>query len=94
MAKAIRTLIEKPTHHQEYNIGSGKATTNKELIERVLRFAGVGHEVELTELSDTPEPSVASAADISRISRDTGWKPSIDISETIKDIVREGESDE
>lgn len=89
VARAIRALIEVPTRYNEYNIGSGKATTNRELIDRVLRFAGSDHRIAVREISATPEPGVASAADITRISSDTKWRPRMTLDETIQDIVKE-----
>lgn len=89
VAEAIHALIEHTTRYSEYNIGSGHSMTNKELIDRLLRYSDVGGEVNVIELSAHAEPSVASAADITRVSSDTGWRPNISIDQTIQDIVKE-----
>jgi GDP-4-dehydro-6-deoxy-D-mannose reductase len=93
VASAIQALTISPTRYSEYNIGSGKATTNQELINLLFEHISLNNKVRIKELSTTPEPSVASEADITRITSDIGWKPSITMVETIRDIMEEAEDD-
>ncbi len=91
-AVAIKRLAETlKLRYGTYNVGSGRATSNKELVSTVMDVMGVSLErSKLIETEPEREKLVASCADISRIQQDTGWAPSITLKETIKGMVDEG----
>ncbi len=89
IALALWMIVEKKTNYDVYNIGSGKETTNKTLLKIILEEYGLSlGELGIKEVSERPEPSVASWADISRIRHDLGWEPQHTLEETIKDIIK------
>jgi nucleoside-diphosphate-sugar epimerase len=91
-AVAIKRLAETlKLRHNTYNIGSGRATSNEELVSTVMDVMGASlGRLKLIETEPEREKLVASCADISRIQQDTGWAPSITLKETIKAMADEG----
>lgn len=87
VAAAYRSLAEGKLQHDIYNIGSGKATSNQELVEYIVEASGVEPTPRIIETASEPEPLVAIQADISRISGELGWQPLIDIRQSIEEIV-------
>ncbi|MGB3008844.1 MAG: NAD(P)-dependent oxidoreductase [Candidatus Saccharimonadales bacterium] len=88
VASAIGRLATVGDHvHREYNIGSGAATTNKQLIELMLKYSGINKRIILKETSAYPEKPIASQADITRMKDDFGWTPKISLDETIKGVM-------
>lgn len=91
VALAIKSLAEAATlRHLVYNVGSGRATSNEELITTVVDTVGYRRElIAVNQTAPAPEKLVASCADIRRITEDTGWAPRITLKEAIKEIVDE-----
>lgn len=87
IASAIQVLIENDPKRSSYNIGSGIATSNWQLIETIMKEFKLINEPELKETSVDQEKLVAVQADISRISNEFKWKPKYTVDETIKEIV-------
>lgn len=75
VAEAICVLVDSPLKHSVYNIGSGIATTNGQLIQTLIRLFELPENTQVHETSDSSEPLVACQADITRIREDTGWTP-------------------
>ena len=90
IGEAIVSVCEGSPTWDIYNIGSGIRTTNRELVELVLEKYRLKHgKISLVETNSSPEPSVASCADISRIRNDLGWKPKHTLEEAIEEIIDE-----
>lgn len=90
IATAIRLLVEKDTKHTIYNIGSGHATTNGELLELVSNELGVDiKELNINETADQPEPNFATLANTDRIKSEIGWTPSSTLEDTVAEIHKE-----
>jgi nucleoside-diphosphate-sugar epimerase len=87
VANAIATIAENDPKEGIYNIGSGVATSNGELIELILSNSKISTRPNIIETSPSPEPLVAIQADISRLKKDLGWVPKYSIEETIKEII-------
>lgn len=88
VARAVRTLAEAgQTHERVYNVGSGIATTNRELIELLIDNSDVKKRPTLIETSPQPEPLMASQADIIRMRQEFGWSPTYPLEESIKEII-------
>jgi len=89
IAEAIKLIAENDCPNRVYNIGTGKAITNSQLLEGILRQQGISSlDFELVETSETPEPNFAVRADISRMIKDFGWKPLHTIEDTINEVAR------
>lgn len=89
LGRAIVMLAEGNPKRPVYNIGSGRATSNGELIDLMLRGSGLGTRPQVVETMPDPEPPVASQADITQIEQEFGWSPTRPLSETIGDIIDE-----
>jgi len=87
VAQAIKAIALGQTHYDIYNIGSGRSTSNQELIDRVLDNFSLAKRPQIIETLADPEPQQASRADISRIRTDLGWAPEYRIEESIREIV-------
>jgi GDP-4-dehydro-6-deoxy-D-mannose reductase len=87
VAQAIRAIALGRTNYDIYNIGSGRSTSNQELIDMVLGNFNLDKSPRIVEFMDGPEPPQASRADISRIKADLGWSPKYTIEESVREIV-------
>jgi GDP-4-dehydro-6-deoxy-D-mannose reductase len=87
--EAIILLAESSLRHAVYNIGSGVRTSNRTIVEILLETYSLPPDTPVTETNPLPEPFVAERANISRIHRDTGWKPKHTILDTIRSIYDE-----
>ncbi len=88
VAGAIKDIAEKKTKHSTYNIGSGISTSNKELIDIIIKESGLREMPQIIESSNNPEPHLADRADIGRIKSDLGWIPKISLENTVKEIIK------
>jgi len=87
IARAISSLVSaKKLVHTSYNIGSGVATSNEELVQTLLRAVSMSN-VQIVQSSGEPEKLVASQADITRIYEELGWQPQYDLESTITEII-------
>jgi nucleoside-diphosphate-sugar epimerase len=87
VASAIQAIVEGDPAETIYNVGSGKATSNGELIELILHSSNIAIRPKIVEANPEPEALVAIQADISRLSSEFGWKPINSIEDTIKEII-------
>lgn len=89
VASAILALLktDKLTHHA-YNVGSGNDYSNELLIKHIIEEFRIAEMPKMIELQNTPEAPVASKADITRITTETGWRPKYSLHETIKEITK------
>ncbi len=69
-----------------YNVGSGKKTSNGELIELLVRESDLPADTPVVETSDQPEPHFAAQADIGRL-KALDWRPETPLGQTMKEIV-------
>lgn len=91
IAKAMRLIIEDSPKEHVYNIGSGRATSNREILELILEHSKLKEIPKVVETSESPEPQFASQADITSIHGEFGWTPSKSIEEVIKETINEAE---
>jgi len=89
VADAFVTVIEGRPSHTIYNVGSGKSTFNKEILDFVIKSSKIDEVPGIVETSSTPEERVASQADIGRIKQDLQWQPTRNIEDVIERIVHE-----
>ena len=86
VASAIKAIIIGTPKHKIYNIGSGKNTSNIELVQMVLSGFNIREHVTILETRESPEPTLASRADITRLKEDFGWSPKESLDKIIMDI--------
>lgn len=87
VARAYRLLLENGRTGETYNVASGQGILLADIVDRLM--AVVGYRV-LAE----PDPRLTRANDIrfligdaGKLSRDTGWTPTIPFEQTLKDVV-------
>lgn len=87
VARAYRLLLEAGRTGETYNVASGQGILLADIVDRLM--AVVGYRV-LAE----PDPRLTRANDIrfligdaGKLSRDTGWTPTIPFEQTLKDLV-------
>lgn len=84
---AFRSIVDNNPSHDVYNIGSGKSTTNKDLLEIILKNSKLSNKPKIIQTLDHPEPMVAARANIDRISSEFGWHPTHKLEDTIREII-------
>lgn len=86
VVRAYRLMLEKGRSGAVYNVSSGTVVTIGELFERLRRICGVdAHPVRDDAFWRPTDRCTALCTDALR--RDTGWKPSISLDQTLIDIL-------
>jgi GDP-4-dehydro-6-deoxy-D-mannose reductase len=83
VVRAYRLLMEYGRPGETYNVGSGRAVSIDELLHMILGLSNTGITVEVDPARLRPVDIPIIEADITKICRDTGWKPEIPLSDTI-----------
>jgi nucleoside-diphosphate-sugar epimerase len=94
VANAVVSFVEKKSsnHHLVQNIGSGKPTSNGELLGLILSKLNLKELPVIIESLDKPEKIYAAKADIRRIKKEFGWQPRLTLDESITEIVNEAKN--
>lgn len=87
IATAYRCIAEGTPSREVYNIGTGISTSNEELLNLLLENSKLKVRPKIIETLESPEPQIASQADISRISKEFQWQPKHSLKETIRRIL-------
>lgn len=72
---------------ETYNVGSGRAVEINTMLERICSLSGADIRVRIDQSRFRPADIPFIAADITKLQRDTGWSPKIDIDTSIRDIL-------
>ena len=78
---ALLLAVERDTPSRIYNVGSGRAASLLEILEKIKAVTGLTPEVKRTASRKLDVP--VNCLDIGKIARDTGWKPSVSLEEGI-----------
>ncbi len=84
ICRAYRQLVVDGQRGSVYNVGSGICRRSGDLLEIIQRCAESRREVIELEPGQRQHP----IADISRLTRQTGWKPAISLEQTITDTLK------
>jgi UDP-glucose 4-epimerase len=85
--RAIALLqLTRTLRHATYNVGSGRATTNKEVVAAIKRVLP-DIEIEIPEGHNPSGPGGHFTLDITRLREDTGYVPEYDVERGIADYV-------
>lgn len=87
LTAGIKAIIEGEPKESTYNIGSGRAVTNGDLVNLIIGATSPNQVIPVVQTQDEPEPLFAIQADITRMKRDFNWVPVKKIEETIKEII-------
>jgi len=88
VARAYRLLIEKGRPGEAYNIASEHEVTLRFILETLCGLVGAHPAVEIDPKRFRPGEH-RPRLDVSKIARDAGWKPKIDLETTLRDIMNE-----
>jgi GDP-4-dehydro-6-deoxy-D-mannose reductase len=91
---AYFALLEHGRSGEIYNLCSGVERTVRELILQMARLAGVSVDLvqDLSRLRPVDQRRVVGSAE--KLQKDTGWKPSISITETLQSVLSDWEARE
>lgn len=84
--EAIDLILHEGAVGETYCIGGGNQWTNKEIALRIARHLGAGDEV-LSYVQDRPGHDRRYQIDFSKIQRELGWEPKIDLEEGLRETV-------
>ncbi|MBU2543645.1 GDP-mannose 4,6-dehydratase [Patescibacteria group bacterium] len=86
MVKAYLLLMEKGESGQVYNIGTGRGYSMQEVLDILMSLAKVKTEVEIDQTRIRPSDVPIAMADPRKI-KSLGWKPTIELNETLKRVL-------
>ena len=87
VVRAYALLVQKGEKGETYNVGSGHAVSIKHIVEIILQHASVNIEVKTDPLKMRPTDVPVIEADIGRIQKIIGWKPEIELKQTIQETL-------
>ncbi len=87
IVRAYSRLMISGKKGENYNVGSGKAVSIREMLDKILSHSKVKIDVEVDESRLRPSDVPIIEADISKICSDTGWQRTISVDDTIEDIL-------
>jgi len=91
VAAITNILFKDNLRYDVYNVGSGTATSNRELLELIVNAFNLSASVHYLELSNIKEPTYAARADISRMEEEFKWSPIEPLASVIKEMVYNAE---
>lgn len=86
VAEAICQLVLRCKKNGVFNIGSGKLISVKDIIKKIFKILNVNKEYKVTNQQQIDSFSNA-YADISKIKKELGWQPKVDIDEGLKKTI-------
>lgn len=87
VVKAYALLIQFGQDGETYNVGSGKAISIQELLDKILSFSNRSIIIKQDQNRMRPSDIPIIEADITKIKRDTNWKPEIPLERTLIDTL-------
>lgn len=87
VVRAYGMLAEKGRDGETYNVGSGKSISIEELLCKIIELSGVSIKREIDPKRLRPSDIPEIRADISKLQRDTGWSPQIELSQTLGEML-------
>lgn len=88
VAGAYLAILEKGRANGVYNVAGGRGRSLRFLVEELIRVSGLRVEIQLDKKRERSSEILKSYGDCSLLSDMTGWKPSIDLSKTFKDMLQ------
>jgi len=80
---AYKMLMQKGKSGETYNVGSSKAITMQEILDKLLTLSKTEVKVVIDQSKFRPVDVPVINADITKINKQTGWKPVIPIEQTL-----------
>ncbi len=87
VVKAYKLLIEKGRPHEVYNVCSGKLYSLNELLDMLIEISGKDIKKRVDPKRVRPVDVLKLLGDNSKIMKETGWKPEIELKQTLYDML-------
>jgi GDP-4-dehydro-6-deoxy-D-mannose reductase len=85
--RAYRDIVERGKLGTAYNVCSGQAVRIREVLDRLLRKSRIPVTVRVDPAKQRPHDNPVLLGDPSKIERELGWKSSIDLDQTLADLL-------
>ncbi len=89
IVRAYGLIMEKGTPGEAYNVASGQARSIQELLDTLIRLAGVDITVEVDESRLRPVNIPELTGSIARLQAATGWAPERSFEDTLLDVLND-----
>jgi GDP-4-dehydro-6-deoxy-D-mannose reductase len=86
VVRSYELLLERGRAGEAYNVGSGRATSLREIVDVLVSFSRVPISVEVQAERLRRDDPAATYLSIEKIQRDTGWVPEYKLDETLRDL--------
>lgn len=80
-------VLTKGTAGQVYNLGSSRAVSIREILDKLLEMSRVSVRVEADESRMRPSDIPIIVCDNRRVRKDTGWKPRYPLEQSLRDVL-------
>jgi len=87
VVNAYKLLIEKGNPHTPYNVCSGKSSSLQEILAMFISMSGAKIESKLDAEKLRPADMPEMVGSNEKIRAETGWKPRIELKQTLSDIL-------
>jgi len=87
VVRAYFSLLESGMSGNAYNVGSGRETSMADVLAMLIRIAGVDADVHQDPARMRADEQRRAAADVRKISQDTGWSATTPLAETLADTL-------
>ncbi|MCM1244877.1 MAG: GDP-mannose 4,6-dehydratase [Roseburia sp.] len=84
---AYECLVRQGESGETYNVGSGTAYRIEEILEKIIELSGQKIEVQVEKERLRPIDVPIIAADITKITEHTDWRPAISLEQTLRDTL-------
>jgi GDP-4-dehydro-6-deoxy-D-mannose reductase len=85
--RAYRDIVERGRPGVVYNVCSGKAYTIRDVLDRLIALSRVSVQVRVDPARYRPNDTPLLVGDPSRLKHDVGWEPSIELDQTLSDLL-------
>jgi GDP-4-dehydro-6-deoxy-D-mannose reductase len=89
IVRAYRLLLEKGRAGEIYNICSGKAVSGHDMLAKIVETVGVDPKITQDPAKMRPSDAPIIYGNRQKITADTGWEPTIDLTTTLQDVSRQ-----
>ena len=87
VVNAYSSLLESGTSGHAYNVGSGRETSMRDVLNMLVTIGGIEPEIRADPARIRADEQRRAVADVRKIRRDTGWSAATPIGVTLADIV-------
>lgn len=84
---AYFALVSRGRNGEVYNVGTGRETRLRSVVELLISIAGVEVEIEVDRARLRQGEQRRAAADVTKIERETGWRAEIPLETTLRDLI-------